>query len=254
LRSEFLEVRLLTPAKGDPPLRLTRTAPLANAVAVFANRRGSTLSRIYSCLLWVVFALSTPAFAQDRMPEIPTDQLTEVQKKAVNEFVAGRGYAPVGPFVPLLRSPELMLRVKAMGDYLQGHGLGPKSVLPPKLRELVILITARQWTAQFEWVSHYPHAIEAGLSPEIIQALAEGRRPARMSDDEEIVYDFCDELHRNKSVSDTTYSRALAKFHEQGIIDMVSVNGYYTFLSMVVNVARRPPPKGTTSALPVLPR
>jgi 4-carboxymuconolactone decarboxylase len=75
-----------------------------------------------------------------------------------------------------------------------------------------------------------------------------------MSDDEEIVYDFCDELLRNKSVSDATYSKALTKFHEQGIIDMISVNGYYTFLSMVVNVARRPPPKGTTPALPALPR
>jgi 4-carboxymuconolactone decarboxylase len=203
-------------------------------------------------VLWVVMVLGSSAIAQDRMPEIPTDQMTEEQKKAVHQFVTDRGYAPVGPFVPLLRSPEVMLRAKAVGDYLQGHGPGPKSVLAPKLRELVILITARQWTAQFEWVSHYQHAIEAGLSPEIIKALAEGRRPKGMSDEEEIVYEFCDELYRNKSVSDTTYSRALAKFHEQGIIDVVSVNGYYTFLSMVVNVARRPPPKSAIPALPVL--
>jgi 4-carboxymuconolactone decarboxylase len=200
-------------------------------------------------LIWIVMVLGVSAIAQDRMPEIPTDQMTKEQKKAEQQFVTDRGYAPVGPFVPLLRSPEVMLRAKAMGDYLQGHGPGPKSVLPPKLRELVILITARRWTAQFEWVSHYPHAIDAGLSPEIIKALAEGRRPTGMSDEEEIVYEFCDELYRNKSVSDITYSRALAKFHEQGIIDVVSVSGYYTFLSMAVNVARRPPPKGTVPAL-----
>lgn len=147
-----------------------------------------------------------------------------------------------------------MLRAKAMGDYLQGHGPGPKSKLPPKLREFAILITARRWMAQFEWVSHYQHAIEAGLSREIIKALAEGRRPTGMSDEEDIVYEFCDELYRNKSVSDITYSRALAKFHEQGIIEVVSVNGYYTFLSMVVNVARRPPPKSTLPGLPALPQ
>src|SRR4029077_17467871 len=96
-------------------------------------------------------------------------------------------------------------------------------------------------------------AIEAELSPEIIKAVAEGRRPTGMSDDEEIVHDFCIELHHNKGVSGAIYARALAKFGEQGIIDLVSVNGYYTFLSMVMNVARTPPPKATEPALTPLP-
>jgi 4-carboxymuconolactone decarboxylase len=198
----------------------------------------------YFLLFWFIIGLGVPAMAQDRMPEIPADKMTEAQKKASEEFVAGRGTPVVGPFVPLLRSPEVMLRAKAMGDYLRF-----KTVLPPKLRELAILVTARQWTQQYEWRFHSAVAIKAGLSPEIIKAVAEGWRPMGMSDDEEIVHDFCIELHHNKGVSNATYARALAKFGEQGIIDLASVNGYYTFLSMVMNVARTPPPKGTEPAL-----
>ena len=194
-------------------------------------------------------AIGIPAMAQDRMPEIPPGKMTEAQKKAADEFVAGRGTPVVGPFVPLLRSPEVMLRAKAMGDYLRF-----KSVLPPRLSEFAILITARQWTQQFEWGVHSSIAVKAGLSPEIVKAVAEGARPAGMSEEETIVYDFCTELHHNKSVSDATYGRALAKFKEQGIIDLVGINGYYTFLSMVMNVARTPPPKDAESTLASFPR
>jgi len=183
------------------------------------------------------------------MPEIPADKLTEAQKKAAEEFAAGRGTAVFGPFVPLLRSPEVMLRAKAMRDYLRY-----KSVLPPKLNEFAILITSRRWTQQYEWEVHCPIAIKAGLSAEVAKAVAEGRRPAGMSEEEAIVYEVCTELHNNQSVSDTTYARALAKFGEQGIMDMVGVNGYYTFLAMVLNVARTPLPKGSAPALAAFPK
>jgi 4-carboxymuconolactone decarboxylase len=189
------------------------------------------------------------ATPQDRMPQIPTDKLTEAQMKAADEFAAGRGTPVFGPFVPLLRSPEVMLNAKAMGDYLRF-----KNFLQPRLREFVILITARQWTQQYEWATHCPIAIDAGLSPEIAKAVREGRRPTGMSDDEETIYQFCVELHHNKSVSDATYARAIAKFGEQGVIDMVALNGFYTFQAMVLNVARTPLPKESTPALSVFPQ
>lgn len=188
------------------------------------------------------------ASSLDRMPEIPSDKMTPEQKKAAEEFAAGRGTPVFGPFIPLLRSPEVMLRAKAMGDYLRF-----KSVLPPKLNEFAILITARQWTQQYEWDVHYPIAIKAGLNPEVAKAVAEGRRPQGASDDEQLIYDFCTELHRNQSVSDDTYARALAKFGEQGIIDLVGVNGYYTFLAMVLNVARTPLAKNGKPVLAAFP-
>jgi 4-carboxymuconolactone decarboxylase len=198
-----------------------------------------------SCWLFLAaIGFTGLAIAQDRMPEIPAGKMTETQKKAVDEFVAGRGTPVVGPFIPLLRSPEVMLRAKAMGDYLRF-----KSVLPPRLSEFAILLTAREWTQQYEWSVHSTIAVKAGLSAEIVKAVAEGTRPTRMSEDETIVYAFCTELHHNHSVSDTVYSEAVAKFGEQGTIDLVGINGYYTFLAMVMNVARTPPPKGSESAL-----
>ena len=189
------------------------------------------------------------ATAQDRMPEIPSDKMTEAQKKAAQEFAAGRGMSVFGPFIPLLRSPEVMLRAKAMGDYLRF-----KNALPAKLSEFVILITARQWTQQYEWDVHYPIALKAGVSPEIAKAVADGRRPQNMPADDELVYDFLTELHDTKSVSDATYARAVARIGEQGVIDMISVTGYYTFLAMVMNTARTALPPDHKPALPEFPR
>jgi 4-carboxymuconolactone decarboxylase len=224
----------------------------------------------WSCLFCLAISLAVPAIAQDRMPKIPPDKLTEAQKKAADDFRGEQqarseacrdpkmdqakctpAYFDVhGPMVPLLRSPEVMIAANAMDNYLEF-----KTVLPPELREFVILIAAREWTQQYVWNSHYTSAIKNGLNPEIVKAVAEGRRPAGMSDNEEAVYDFCDELHRNHSVSDLTYARALAKFGEQGIIDIVSADGYYSFLSMVMNVARTPLPKSASApALAALPR
>jgi 4-carboxymuconolactone decarboxylase len=187
------------------------------------------------------------AIAQDRMPEIPADKLTDAQKKAVEQFTKERGRPVFGPFVALERSPELMLRAEAMGEYLRFH-----NVIPQKLMELAIIITARQWTQQYEWNAHDPLAIKAGLSPEIVKAVAEGRRPQAMSDDEDIVFEFCTELHRNRSVSDATYARAVARFGEQGVIELTSLAGYYTFLSMVMNTTRTQVPKDSTT-LPLAP-
>ena len=199
-------------------------------------------------VLLAAVAFMGVAMAQDRMPEIPADKMTEAQKKAAQEFAADRKTPVFGPFVPLLRSPEAMLRTMAMGDYLRF-----KNVLPAKLSEFVILITARQWTQQYEWDYHYPIALKAGLSEEIAKALLEGRRPQNMPADEELVYDFLTELHDTKSVSDATYARAVARFGEQGVIDMICVNGYYTFLAMVMNTTRTALPAEHKPALPQFP-
>lgn len=187
---------------------------------------------------------SPPAAAQDRMPPIAPQNYTEIQKKAAEEFAGGRGYDVRGPFVPLMRSPEVMLRAKAMGDYLRF-----KSVLPARLSEMVILITAREWTQQYEWVAHHAIAMKAGLSPQLADAIADGRRPSAMANDEEAAYDLSIEIQRNKRVSDATYARAVAKFGEQGVIDILGINGYYTLLAMTMNAARTPLPEGTPEPL-----
>lgn len=185
-----------------------------------------------------------PARAQDRMPPIPADKYTDAQKKAADEFAGGRGYEVRGPFVPLIRSPEVMLRAKAMGDHLRF-----KSALAPRLSEMVILITAREWTQQYEWVAHHDIAIKAGLRKEIADAIADGRRPVGMADDEEAAYDMSTEIQRSRRVSDATWNRAVAKFGEQGVIDLLGINGYYTFLAMTMNAARTGLPPGVVEPL-----
>jgi 4-carboxymuconolactone decarboxylase len=190
-----------------------------------------------------------PAAAQDRMPPIPPDKLTAVQKKAVEEFKAARSADISGPFWPMLRSPEVMNRARAMGDYLRF-----KSSLPPRLSEFVILMTARRWTQQYEWNAHRPLALQGGLSADIVNAIADGRRPDRMGDDEEAIYTLWDEVQRNQSVSDPTYTRAVAKLGEQGVIDVLGITGYYTMLAMVMNTTRTPLPDGVKPGLAVMPR
>jgi len=189
------------------------------------------------------------ARAQDRLPPIPESQQTEAQKKAIAEFTAARKTGISGPFVPLLRSPEVMNRARAMGDYLRFN-----SVLPPRLSEFAILITARYWTQNYEWDAHNQLALQGGLSADIIKAIADGRRPDKMAADEEALYTFCDELHRNQSISDATYARAVSTFGEQGVIDIVGISGYYTLLAMVLNTARTSVPPGHTPALAPFPR
>lgn len=178
---------------------------------------------------------------QDRMPPLSPEKMTDAQRKAAAELAAGPRGGVRGPFIPLLRSPELMDRLQKVGEYLRYQ-----SVLPQKLNEFVMLITSREWTQQFEWAVHVPLAIKAGLKPEIVKALADGRRPSGMAEDEEIVYDFCGELFHTHGVSEATYQRAVAKFGEQGVIDMLGVLGYFTAISMVMNVAHTPPPADST--------
>lgn len=169
----------------------------------------------------------------DRMPPMPRAQWTDAQAKAAEQFKAMRGQDVFGPFALMLRSPEVMLRAAAMGDYLRY-----KTSLPPALNEFIILLTARHWSQQFEWHVHQPAALKAGLSETIVSAVSKGRRPERMSADETIVYDFTTELLRLQNVGDETYAKAKDRFGEPGIIDMVGVAGYYSFLSMMMNTAR----------------
>ena len=198
---------------------------------------------IVASVVSAVLGYAVVAPAQDRLPPIPADTMTAEQKKAVADFKAARGAELSGPFYPLLRSPDMMTRARAMGDYLRYN-----SALPPRLSEFVILLTASQWAQQYEWAIHHPIALKEGVSPETATAIAEGRRPARMTEDEETLYDLCLELQRNHVVSDPTYARALARFGERGVVDTVGIVGYYTLLAMTLNTFQTPPPDGAPAA------
>ena len=187
--------------------------------------------------------------AQDRLPPIPAEKLTDAQKKAIEEFKAARSVDISGPFVAMLRSPEVMSRARAMGDYLRF-----RSSLPPRLSEFVILLTARRWTQQYEWNAHQPLALQGGLKAEVAKAIAEGRRPPAMAEDEDAIYTLWQDVQKNDGVSDATWSRAVAAIGEQGVVDVLGITGYYTMLAMVMNTARTPLPEGVKPPLAPLPR
>jgi len=182
----------------------------------------------------------------DRMPPIPLEKYTDAQKHAVRELAIERQRPVYGPFVPLLRSPDLMLATKAMGDYLRA-----KTVLPPRIAELAVLIVCREWTQQVGWQMHYPLAMQAGLRRDIAEAIADGRRPAQLAPDEQAAYELSVEVLRNKRVSDDTYRLAVAAFGERGVVELLGLNGYYVLLATVMNGARTAP---ATAALEPLRR
>lgn len=186
--------------------------------------------------LTVGAVLAATACAQDRMPPIPADKMTAAQKEAAKQLASTPRPAGLnGPFVPLLRSPEFMNRLQRVGEYLRFQ-----SPLDGKLRELAIIIAARHWTQQYEWDAHFPLAIKNGLKREIGMAIAQGRHPDGMSDDEDAIYNFATEILQNRALSDATYARVLSKFGEQSVIDVTGLVGYYSALAMVMNVARTP--------------
>jgi len=194
----------------------------------------------------LVFGLS--AFAQERMGPIPADKMTDAQKKAAADHTSARG-SLTGPWQVLLRSPVLMGRVRGLSDYVRWDG-----ALSPRQSEFVILITAREWSQPYEWNAHHPLAVKGGLNPEIAKAVAEGRRPHGMAEDEEILYDFATELLQNRSVSDATYARMTTKFGEKAILDTIGLMGHYSLIAMVLNTARTPVAPGGPPRLEPFPR
>ena len=172
----------------------------------------------------------------DRLPPLPLKELDAVQRAVADELIAGPRKAVRGPFIPLLRSPELLARVQRLGEYLLF-----RSALSPRATEFATLIVARHWTQQFEWCTHVPKALAAGTQPETIDSLRTGTRPDAMDEDETCVHDFANELLQHHGVSDTTYHRTCERFGERGVVDLTGIIGYFAMVNTVLNMAHTPP-------------
>lgn len=182
----------------------------------------------------------------DRLPPIPEHLWTADQRAEAEPIINGPRGALISPFVPLLRSPELMGHVQRMGEYLRY-----RSALPPRLSELAILVTARHWTQQVEWAIHAPIAVAQGVPAQAVDDIANGREPAGLDDDAMLVHRFCDELQAKKRITDECWSAFVARFGEKAAMDLTGIVGYYTLLSMVMNAAQTPAPPTTATPLPV---
>lgn len=173
---------------------------------------------------------------KNRMPPIPAGEMDVAQQAAAAELIAGPRKAVKGPFIPLMRSPELLGRVQKLGEYLRFD-----SVLDRRVNEFATLVVSRRWRQEFEWFVHVPLARQAGVPAETVEALRVGQRPQGMHDDDALVYDLLEELHAERGLSDERYEQAAARFGERGVVELLCLAGYFTMLAMVMNVAGTPP-------------
>lgn len=171
----------------------------------------------------------------DRLPPLAREQMDAAQQAAADELIAGPRKGVKGPFIPLLRSPELLARLQKVGEYLRFQ-----NALPARLSEFATLVVARSWSQQFEWFVHVPLALKEGTTPDTIAALRAGHRPSGMSSEEALVYDFTIELTHHHGVSDDTYRRCVEAFGERGTVDLIGTIGYFAWMSMILNVAHTP--------------
>jgi 4-carboxymuconolactone decarboxylase len=173
----------------------------------------------------------------ERMPPLDAAKMNESQQRAAAALIAGPRKGVFGPFIALLRSPELLDRLQRVGEYLRFD-----NSVAQRLIELAILITARHVTNQFEWALHHPLALTAGVARSTLDAVEARKRPEAMAEDEAVVHDFVVELLRTSAVSDATYARAVQTFGEAGVVDLTATVGYFVSVCLVMNVAGTPAP------------
>ena len=176
--------------------------------------------------------------APPRLPPLEASAYSEAQRAAEADFRATRGLGFSGPWHVFIRSPEVLTHAQRMGEYLRY-----RCPLAGSLSEIAILLVARHWSQDYEWGAHAREALRAGVSPAMIEDIRQGRRPA-VTGDAEVVWNYVTELQNTRRVSDATYALALARFGEQGVVDLASIVGYYTLLAMTMNVARAASPEG----------
>ena len=180
----------------------------------------------------------------ERFPAIPPEQMNAAQREVAAAIAGGPRGAVRGPFLALLHHPPLAMRLQALGEHLR-FGTG----LPQSLVELLILVTARHWTCQYEFFAHARIARNEGLPEAVIAAIAEGRRPEMMDADQTMVHDFALAVHRDGEPGEALYTAAEARFGKAGVLDLLALAGYYTLLAMVLNTARPALPDGAAPPL-----
>lgn len=172
-----------------------------------------------------------------RYQQLDETRLNDVQRRIWDDCKAGpRGSVPP-PVHVWLKSPGLADNAHKLGAHVR---FGTQ--FSQKLTEIAILMTARYWTAQFEWAAHVRLARNAGVPQDVIDAIAERRTPSFTDPDDQLVYDFCRDYYDDHRVDNATYDRVVARFGEQGIVDLAGLIGYYSFVSVTLNVFEVPTP------------
>lgn len=204
---------------------------------------------VCACVVVVAFAQNKVTtdnleLKGDRFKPLTYKEMTPEQKTMVDHLLAGERGGMGGPFNVLLRSPEMGDLGAQLGARMRFH-----NSLPPNVRETVIILTARWWMAQYEWNAHKRLALQEGVKPAIVDAIAAGKRPAGMDPQTEAAYNFITELYKTRQVSDATFQTAKDTFGERGIVDMIGTSGWYDLVSKALDTDRYPMPNGVAPEL-----
>ena len=235
---------MATRARSGATVRLTGTM----VTREYVERGATSVLRVSRLEDSAAPAAPPQAGPAPRLPQLTMEQLNPQQRALAEEILKVSSVGLGGPYNSMLRSPDMGKRMFTLLDYLRFN-----TSVPRRLNEFAILIQARLWTSQVEWLAHYPLAIKEGLSEATAADLKAGRRPASMKPDEAAVYDLCMEISTTRAVSDATYRRAAQIFTEQQIVDLMTVSGTYTTLAMMMNAVGQGVPPGVTPPLPPLP-
>lgn len=229
---------------------LTKTTRFSKIIAC-----GAFALTFLASLAWTQTPAASPNGAPanfslngDRFAPLTWDGMSPDQKAMVQHILASGRTNLGGPFNILLRSPAMGEPAQTLGAQIRFH-----SSLPPRLNELAIIITARYWMAQFEWNAHRRSAAQAGVSDDTIQAIAQGKRPAKMPADETVIFDFGTELLKTHAVSDANFAAAKKLLGERGVVDLISAMGYYQLVGMLLDTDRYPMPAGVAPELKPVP-
>ena len=175
------------------------------------------------------------AVTAERISMMERPQMNAAQSQAADELIAGPRKGVKGPFSPLLRSPVLLDRMAKVGEYLRFGGL-----IEQRINEFVTLVVSRHVSNQFEWFTHHPLALKAGVAAAVLEQLSQGARPAGMAEDEALAYDFAIEILQHHGLADATYARAEQQWGQQGVVELTALVGYFATVSWIMNVARTP--------------
>jgi 4-carboxymuconolactone decarboxylase len=177
-----------------------------------------------------------------RYREITPEEMTPAQRRAHDLIVAGRRGRFGGPFQLLIRAPEICEHASQLGEHLRWG-----TSLPDRLSELAIITTARFWRAQYEWYAHAPLAEKGGVPHAAIEAIRRGDTPSFAQPDEALVHRVCNELFGTQRLSDSTFADATAVLGETGLVEIISIIGYYTLIGNILNAFQVPVPEGAPS-------
>jgi 4-carboxymuconolactone decarboxylase len=179
-----------------------------------------------------------------RLKLLSPGEMSADQKETYDEAIAGKRGAAPAPMMAWLNSPEMARHATRLGEVLRFN-----TMFPAKLSEIAILVTARHFTAHYEWWAHKRLALKGGMDEKIIDAIRDRRTPDFDEPKGRMIYDVARALHEGHALPKSLYDDAVKVLSERGLVEIIGLCGYYSMVSMTLNTFEFGLPEGQVSEL-----